>query len=138
MPVNCCFRCVSQKVILSFFALFFIFIGHAQQKEKMLHQLNDLLINTVMDDLFTPPIASRIYAYPNIAFYECIRFDETSAQPLSGKLNELKQLPAPEKTNDNFISACIAYSFVAQNLVGTEYKIETWRNWFTDSIQRSV
>jgi hypothetical protein len=50
----------------------------------------------------------------------------------------LKQLPAPEKTNDNFISACIAFSFVAQHLVGTEYKIENWRNWFTDSIQQSV
>jgi len=138
MPVNCCFRCVSQKVILSFFALFFIFIGHAQQKEKMLHQLNDLLINTVMDDLFTPPIASRIYTYPNIAFYECIRFDDPSAQPLSGKLNGLKQLPLTGKGNDNFISACIAYSLVAQNLVGSEYKIEDWRNWFVDSIKNLV
>jgi hypothetical protein len=125
-------------MILSFFTLFLIHDCNAQEKEKILHQLNDLLINTVMDDLFTPPIASRIYTYPNIAFYECIRFDEASAPPLSGKLNGLNQLPAPEKTNDNFISACIAFSFVAQNLVGTEYKIENWRNWFTDSIQRSV
>jgi hypothetical protein len=39
-----------------------------------------------MDDLFSPPISSRIYTYPNIAFYECIRFDDPSMQPLSGKL----------------------------------------------------
>ena len=138
MLVNCFFRWVSKKITLSSFAFLFLFTAKAQQKEKILHQLNDLLINTVMDDLFTPPIASRIYTYPNIAFYECIRFDETSAQPLSGKLNGLKQLPVPEKTNDNFISACIAFSLVAQNLVGSEYKIENWRNWFADSIQRSV
>ena len=58
--------------------------------------------------------------------------------PLSGKLNGLKRLPAPEKENDNFISACIAFSFVAQNLVGSEYKIEEWRGRFIDSIQSTV
>ena len=111
---------------------------NAQSKENTLHQLNDLLINAVMDDLFNPPICSRIYTYPNIAFYECIRFDDAAIQPLSGKLNGLKKLPVPVKTNDNFISACIAFSFVAQNLVGSEYKIEEWRTRFTDSIQKAI
>ena len=110
----------------------------AQSKQNILHHLNDLLINTVMDDLFSPPVCSRIYAYPNIAFYECIRFDEATTQPLSGKLNGLRTLPAPSGSNDNFISACIAFSFVAQNLVGSEYKIEEWRTRFTDSIQKAV
>src|SRR5687768_6735758 len=108
-------------------AMLFVFAPgqtKAQSKENTLHQLNDLLINTVMDDLFTPPITSRIYAYPSIAFYECIRFDDPSMQPLSGKLNALKRLPLPGKENNNFISACIAFSLVAQNLVGSEYKIE--------------
>jgi len=138
MPINCCIRGMLQKMMLSFFAVFFIFNSDAQQKEKILQGLNDLLINTVMDDLFTPPVGSRIYTYPNIAFYECIRFDDQSMRPLSGKLNGLKQLPAPAKSNDNFISACIAFSFVAQNLVGSEYKIEDWRKWFIDSIQNTI
>lgn len=110
----------------------------AQQKQNILHQLNDLLINTVMDDLFTPPIASRIYTYPNIAFYECMRHDDATMPSLSGKLNGLKKLPVPEMNNDNFISACVAFSFVAQNLVGSEFKIEEWRGWFIDSIQNTV
>ena len=33
----------------------------AQNRETTLHNLNNLLINTVMTDLFTPPVASRIY-----------------------------------------------------------------------------
>ena len=111
---------------------------NAQSKQNILHHLNDLLINTVMDDLFSPPVCSRIYTYPNIAFYECIRFDDAGLQPLSGKLNGLRTLPAPSKSNDNFISACIAFSFVAQNLVGSEYKIEEWRTRFTDSIQKVI
>lgn len=138
MPTNCCFRRILQKITVAIFVFVVMIDGHSQQREKILHQLNDLLINTVMDDLFTPPIASRIYTYPNIAFYECIRFDDASLQPLSRKLNGLKKLPAPEKANENFISACIAFSFVAQNLVGSEYKIENWRNWFIDSIQSTV
>ena len=55
---------------------FFIITAHknfAQQKEQVLHNLNVLLVNTVMEDLFTPPIASRIYVYPNIAFLFIIK-----------------------------------------------------------------
>jgi hypothetical protein len=120
--------------MLQGFLLFAASFIHAQEKEKMLHDLNRLLINTVMDDLFTPPVASRIYVYPHIAFYECIRHADRSVPGLSGKLNGLKKLPAPPEKNDHFISACIAYSLVAQNLVGSEYKIEQWRKNFSDSM----
>ncbi len=120
--------------ILFIFLLSLTTILHAQKKEQALHELNHLLINTVMDDLFNPTVASRIYVYPNIAFYECIRHDDSAFPKLSGKLNGLKQLPAPEKNNDHFISACFAFSFVAQNLVGSEFKITAWRKTFTDSI----
>src|SRR6185369_6320673 len=74
----------------------------AQSKEKVLHELNDLLINTVMDDVFNPPVASRIYAYPNIAFYECIRNEDPNYKTLAGKLNGLKPLPQPQEKMDNF------------------------------------
>ena len=110
----------------------------AQSNVKTLHQLNDLLVNTVMDDLFTPPISARIYAYPNIAFYECIRFDEPKQPRLSGKLNGLKPLPSPPEHNDNFISASVAFSFVAQSLVGSEHKVEEWRTGFLDSMTNVI
>ncbi len=111
----------------------------AQDKAATLHQLNSLLINTVMVDFFTPPVASRIYSYPNIAFYECIRQDDPSLSTLAGKLNGLKSLPAAPKNIkvDNFIAACISYSYVAQKLVGSEYKIEDWRKVFVDSILKT-
>jgi len=108
----------------------------AQNKAETLHQLNSLLINTVMVDFFTPPVASRIYAYPNIAFYEIIRLDDPSLSSFSGKLNGLGVLPAaPKNSNvDHFIAASVAFSFVAQSLVGSEYKIENWRQAFIDSL----
>lgn len=108
----------------------------AQQKEQVLHNLNTLLVNTVMEDLFTPPVASRIYVYPNIAFYECIRLQDPALATLSGKLNGFKAVPSLSKNNkvDHFISASIAFTYVAQALVGSEYKIENWRKNFTDSL----
>ena len=108
----------------------------AQSKAETLHELNTLLINTVMVDFFTPPVASRIYSYPNIAFYECIRLDDPSLPTLSGKLNGLAVLPAPDKNNpvDNFIAAAVSFSYMAQNLVGSEYKLENWRQAFIDSL----
>lgn len=106
----------------------------AQNKEQTLHNLNNLLINTVMEDLFTPPVASRIYAYPNIAFYECIRLDDASLPTLSGKLNGLNALPQPTAKADPFLSACFSFSYVAQTLVGSEYKMENWRTAFADSV----
>jgi hypothetical protein len=113
--------------------------SNAQQKEPVLHQLNTLLVNTVMEDLFTPPVASRIYVYPNIAFYECIRQDDVSMPSLAGKLNGLKSIPAADKskTTDHFVAACISFSYVAQALVGSEYKIEKWRTAFTDSLLKN-
>lgn len=127
--------CFLKKPAIAVFLLHCIFSAQAQQKEQTLHNLNNLLVNTVMEDLFTPPIASRIYVYPNIAFYECIKNDDASLPTLAGKLNGLKNIPASPKGTDNFIAASVCFSYVAQALVGSEYKFENWRTAFTDSLK---
>ena len=38
----------------------------AQSKEQTLHELNSLLVNVVMDDLYTPPVAARILLFMNV------------------------------------------------------------------------
>lgn len=123
-------------VLIVFCSVFCFCTATAQNKEKTLHGLNTLLINTVMTDNFSPVVSSRIYVYPNIAFYECIRIDDPSLPSLSGKLNGLGKLPAPPANGkvDNFIAACISFSHVAQTLVGSEYKFSDWRKSFADSL----
>lgn len=130
----------SIKRPLFLFCLFLICTASskAQSKEQTLHDLNTLLVNTVMTDLFPPIIASRVYVYPTIAFYECIRLDDPTMPTLSGKLNGLSHIPGPaagQKT-DHFIAACISFSHVAQTLVGSEYKFSDWRKSFADSLFR--
>lgn len=127
-----------KRILLYIFVFFCLTIqqAKAQDKESVLHELNGVLINTVMVDFFTPPVASRIYAYPNIAFYECIRLDDPALNSLSGKLNGLGKLPAPPANAkiDNLIAAAVSFSYAAQNLVGSEYKLENWRQHFMDSV----
>jgi hypothetical protein len=80
-----------------------------------------------MEDLFSPPVASRSYVYPNIAFYECIIANQKIYQSLATKINGLSVLPLPVQKIDSYIAACISFSYVAQALVATENKFETWR-----------
>lgn len=126
--------------VLLLIIFYSIHFAKAQQKENVLHELNTLLINTVMEDLFTPTVASRIYVYPNIAFYECIRLDDPSLPSLVEKLNGKPTLPTLSNgiLPNHFISACISFAYVAQSLVGTEYKIENWRNKFVDSLMKEA
>lgn len=130
--------CFFKKAACYFLFSICAFTSLAQQKEQTLHNLNTLLVNTVMEDLFPPPIASRIYVYPNIAFYECIKNDDASLPALSGKLNGLKVIPASSAGTNNFAAASISFSYVAQSLVGSEYKFENWRTAFIDSLKNTA
>ena len=93
------------------FTFFLSFRVSGQYEERTLHELNQLLINTVMDDLFSPPVASRIYVYPNIAFYECIRLRDENYKSLSGRLTDLHGLPVPDREApvEYFTAAAVSF-----------------------------
>lgn len=80
---------------------------------------NRKLTDIIITDIFTPPVASRIYAYPNIAAYEAVRFQDPNYRSLAGQLNELKAGPRPESGLDYYfpLSGIIAFTTVARALV---------------------
>ena len=84
-----------------------------------LEGLNEKLTYVIMTDIFSPPVCSRIYAYPNIAAYEALRPGSKSYESYGGRLNGLGKLPQP--TTGQSISyplaASIAFMDVASNLV---------------------
>lgn len=126
--------------IVTFFSILFCSYhsSHSQTREQTLHNLNELLIHTVMDDVFSPIVAGRIYTYPNIAFYECIRNEDASYPTLTGKLTGLSALPVPptDPVPDFYIAAAVAFSRTGQSLVGSEYKLGDWRKAFLDSLRK--
>src|SRR6056297_3641468 len=81
--------------------------------------LNHKLTDVIVSDIFTPPVASRIYAYSNIAGYEAIRFEDGQYISFAGQLKELQILPEPQAGKLYYfpLASMVAFTEVAQNLV---------------------
>ena len=62
---------------------------------KTVKKLNDI----VLENNFTPVVASRNYAYANIAAYEVIAAGDSSYQSLAGQIKHLPVIPAPVTKN---------------------------------------
>ncbi|MBC7892615.1 MAG: vanadium-dependent haloperoxidase [Sphingobacteriaceae bacterium] len=62
---------------------------------QLLHQTVKRLTDVIVYDIFTPPVASRIYAYASLAAYEAGRFDEKNAASIVKKLNGFGPMPQP-------------------------------------------
>lgn len=63
----------------------------------ILHNNQFELTEVIIYDIFSPPVASRIYAYASLASYEAMRFQDTAAPSIAEKLNGFGAVPQPEK-----------------------------------------
>ncbi len=54
------------------------------------------LTDVIVHDIFSPPVASRIYTYAGIAGYEAMQPADPSYRTLAGQLTELESVPQPE------------------------------------------
>ena len=77
---------------------------------KTVKRLNDV----VLENNFPPMIASRNYAYANIAAYECIVAGDPNFISLAGQINHLPEMPKPEtgKQIDFHLAALFAFTKV--------------------------
>ncbi len=114
--------------ILTLTLLLFFFYGCRKKSdpatvEKFFqHQLpewNDKLTQVIISDIFSPPVASRIYAYANIAAYEALQPAYKNYSSYGGKLNGLQPVPQPTEGTRYFypISGIIAFTTAAGKLV---------------------
>ena len=77
---------------------------------KTVKKLNDV----VLENNFPPMIASRNYAYANVAAYECVVAGDQNYMSLAGQLNQLPAMPKPEagKQIDFHLAALLAFTKV--------------------------
>ena len=54
---------------------------------ELLHQNEDQLTQIIIYDVFSPPVAARIYAYTSIASYEAIRYSKPGSPSVAEKMN---------------------------------------------------
>ena len=77
---------------------------------KTVKKLNDV----VLENNFPPMIASRNYAYANIAAYECVVAGDHNYISLAGQVKDLPEMPKPEagKQMDFHLAALFAFTKV--------------------------
>ncbi len=63
---------------------------------EALHAAVKQLTDVIVYDIFSPPQASRAYAYASVAAYEAMRQGSAEYQTLAGQLNGLAPVPAPD------------------------------------------
>ncbi|WP_443217586.1 vanadium-dependent haloperoxidase [Sediminicola sp. 1XM1-17] len=121
---------------ISLLLIFVILIG-CQKKEEpivitpdLFHESVDRVTEIMIHDIFSPPVASRIFAYPNIAAFEIIAAHNNEYKSLAGQLNDLTPIPSPEpsgKVNPK-LAALIAHMDISRRLIFSEEKINIFRD----------
>ena len=86
------------------------------------------LTDVIVHDIFSPPVASRIYAYPSIAAYETLVPNNPGFQSLAGQLTDFTPPPKPDTTVEISyeIAALEAYTRVGKALIFSEDKMEAF------------
>lgn len=94
------------------------------------HSAVDKLTEVMVHDIFSPPVASRIYIYPNIAAYETLNQNSTTYKSLVNQLNGLDKIESNIIGNDTNLrlAAVIAYINVAKELVFSKERILAYRD----------
>ncbi|CAM4045178.1 vanadium-dependent haloperoxidase [Gillisia hiemivivida] len=88
------------------------------------HAANDHLTRVMVHDIFSPPVASRVYSYSNIAAYEVMAQFDKDYKSLAGQLTDLG--PAPITTSELInpeIAAVVAFYEIGKNLVFSEERL---------------
>lgn len=85
---------------------------------EIIHQNEEMLTQTIIYDIFSPPVASRIYAYTSLAQYEAVRFLQDDNASITAQLNGFAAMPLPQQGKQyNFILCAVkAFTVVAYNV----------------------
>jgi len=85
------------------------------------------LTEIIVHDIFSPPVASRIYAYTSIVGYEVLAMSDSSYKSLAGQLNGLEPMPSPSDPNVNYeVAAVQAMLLVGKKLIFSEDKMDEY------------
>ena len=136
---------IKQFIILT---VFFIGISCKNNVQEIVitpndyHKVVDKLTTVIVHDIFSPPVASRIYNYSNIAAYEVMckttpagREGNDEYKSLAGQLTDLDSVPSPSsKENINYkLAALVAYLDVGKELIFSENRIISYRDSLYDT-----
>ena len=99
------------KSLCSFILILFLSNCYAQPSTKLLHRAEKNLTRTIVHDIFSPPVASRIYLYANAAAYETLIKGEGKQNSLQGQVGNFPDMKAIVPTGKVNYSLAAVYAF---------------------------
>jgi len=99
----------------------------------VLHQNETNLTDLIVYDIFSPPVASRIYVYTSLAAHEAVRHQNAEESSLVSKLKGFAAMPQPEKNKqyDFTLASSKAFYTVAAQMTFSKdtlakFELETY------------
>ena len=109
------------------------------ENSKWIHLAIKNLTDVIVYDIFSPPVASRVYTYPSIAAYEIIRLKDTvNYLSLSSQLKGLNSIPKPQENIDFNIAAIEAIRIIGKKLIFSEDRYEKFFEINYDEIHKNI
>ena len=121
--------------IFSLVALVFLFISCKKEQSIEVttdeyHAAIDNVTQIMLHDIFSPPVASRIFVYPNIAAYEIMAQNSKTYVSLQNQLNGLDSIPKLDvkKKINQPLAALIAHMELSKQLIFSEEIVNKFRD----------
>jgi hypothetical protein len=103
---------------------------------EVLHATVKKLTDVIVYDIFSPPVASRIYAYTSLAAYEAIRLEDPEKYPsFTARLNGFSAMPQPEagKTYSYPLAGVKAFMTVARKITFSVDTLKAFEKQVTEN-----
>lgn len=100
------------------------------QDPSYIHRTMKEVTDVIVHDIYSPPVASRIYAYVSVAGYEAAIVSNKNYNSFAGQLHGLNALPKPDASKEysQGLSAVHAMLLVAEAMIISEDTIKTFHN----------
>ena len=98
--------------------------GRPKEDAMILHRAEKALTDIIVHDIFSPPVASRIYAYANITAYEVLVHSQDTCKSLNGVLKSFPLISKPAQPISYPLAAVYAFLQTGKKFVFSEQTMQ--------------
>ena len=105
---------------------------------QALHDAVRQLTSVIVYDIFSPPQASRVYAYASVAAYEALRHGDSTFRSLAGQANGLAPVPPPPDSVSLPLAGVHAFMTVGWTLTFSRDRMDSLRTAMDERFRRRL
>ena len=105
-----------------------------------LHAAQKKLTDIIITDIFSPPVASRVYVYPMLAAYEAGKFSNADAISITAQLKGFEGMPTPEsgKKYNYTVAAIKALCTTSKKVIFSTKEIDAFEAKIFDELKGTM